>query len=166
MSEALGAGQAEEAAHLAADFAPYRGLFGGDLTAVRDELAALTAGAAGEAYRLDRGLMILEMVMLVLASLIGLGLSVIVSNRMMAGLERLIENTRRMEDGDGYEVLPVTSKDKIGKLTIAFTLIRYPWPAPRPAGIQCADGPRHRRSGGRRDRRARRAVSYGNRRHR
>jgi adenylate cyclase len=120
MSEALSAGRAEEAGHIAADFAPYRSLFGGDLTAVRDELAALTAGAAGEAYRLDRGLMILEMVMLVLASLIGLGLSLIVSNRMMAGLERLIEGTRRMQDGDGYEVLPVTSKDEIGKLTIAF----------------------------------------------
>jgi HAMP domain-containing protein len=49
-----------------------------------------------------------------------LGLSLIVSNRMMAGLERLIEGTRRMQDGDGYEVLPVTSKDEIGKLTIAF----------------------------------------------
>jgi adenylate cyclase len=120
MSEALGAGRAEEAEHIAADFAPYRGLFGEDLTAVRDELAALTAGAAGEVYRLNRGLIILELVMLALASLVGLGLSLIVSNRMMAGLERLIEGTRRMQDGDGYEVLPVTSKDEIGKLTIAF----------------------------------------------
>src|SRR5271157_4255533 len=119
MSEALSAGRAEEARHIAADFAPYRSLFGADLTAVRDELAALTAGAA-EAYGLGRGLIILEMVMLVLASLIGLGLSLIVSNRMMAGLERLIEGTRRIQDGNGYEVLPVTSNDEIGKLTIAF----------------------------------------------
>lgn len=120
VSEALGAGGFEEAAHIAADFAPYRSLFGADLTAVREELAALTAGAAGETYRLNRGLIILELVMLGLASLIGLGLSLIVSNRMMAGLERLIEGTRRMQDGDGYEVLPVTSNDEIGKLTIAF----------------------------------------------
>jgi len=120
MSEALSAGRAEEARHIAADFAPYRSLFGADLTAVRDELAALTAGAAAEAYGLGRGLIILEMVMLVLASLIGLGLSLIVSNRMMAGLERLIEGTRRIQDGNGYEVLPVTSNDEIGKLTIAF----------------------------------------------
>ena len=120
MSEALSAGRAEEARHIAADFAPYRSLFGADLTAVRDELAALTAGAAAEAYGLGRGLIILEMVMLVLASLIGLGLSLIVSNRMMAGLERLIEGTRRVQDGNGYEVLPVTSNDEIGKLTIAF----------------------------------------------
>jgi adenylate cyclase len=120
MSEALGAGRAEEAGHIAAEFAPYRSLFGEDLTAVRDQLAALTAGAAGEAYRLNRGLIILEMVMLGLASLIGLGLSLIVSNRMMAGLERLIEGTRQIQDGNGYEVLPVTSNDEIGKLTIAF----------------------------------------------
>jgi adenylate cyclase len=120
MSEALGAGRAEEAEHIAAGFAPYRRLFGEDLTAVRDELAVLTAGAAREVNRLSRGLIILELVMLGLASLVGLGLSLIVSNRMMAGLERLIEGTRRIQDGDGYEVLPVTSKDEIGKLTIAF----------------------------------------------
>jgi adenylate cyclase len=120
MSEALGAGRAQEAGHIAADFAPYRSLFGEDLTAVRDELAALTAGAAGEVRRLNRGLIILEMVMLGLASLVGLGLSLIVSNRMMAGLERLIEGTRQFQDGHGYEVLPVTSNDEIGKLTVAF----------------------------------------------
>ena len=119
-SEALGAGRAQEAGHIAADFAPYRSLFGEDLTAVRDELAALTAGAAGEVRRLNRGLIILEMVMLGLASLVGLGLSLIVSNRMMAGLERLIEGTRQFQDGHGYEVLPVTSNDEIGKLTVAF----------------------------------------------
>jgi adenylate cyclase len=60
------------------------------------------------------------MVMLGLASLIGLDLSLIVSNRMMAGLERLIEGTRQIQDGHGYEILPVTSKDEIGKLTVAF----------------------------------------------
>ena len=120
MSEALGAGREEEAGHIATDFAPYRSLFGEDLTAVRDELAALTVAAAEEVYRLNRGLIILELVMLGLASFVGLGLSLIVSNRMMAGLERLIEGTRRMQDGDGYEVLPVTSGDEIGKLTIAF----------------------------------------------
>jgi adenylate cyclase len=120
MSEALGAGRADEAAHIAAEFAPYRDLFGADLTAVREQLAALTAGAAGDTDRLDRGLIILEIVMLALASLIGLGLSLIVSNRMMAGLQRLIEGTRRIQDGDDFKVLPVTSNDEIGKLTIAF----------------------------------------------
>jgi len=120
MSEALGAGRAEEAGHIAAEFAPYRSLFGEDLTAVRDQLATLTVAATGEAYRLHRGLIILEMVMLGLASLTGLGLSLIVSNRMMAGLERLIEGTRQIQDGHGYEILPVTSNDEIGKLTVAF----------------------------------------------
>jgi adenylate cyclase len=120
MSEALGAGRTEEAEHVAADFAPYRDLFGQDLTAVRDQLAALTAGAAGDAYRLNRELIILEVLMLGLTSLIGLGLSLIVSNRMMTGLQRLIEGTRRIQDGQAYELLPVTSKDEIGKLTIAF----------------------------------------------
>src|SRR5262252_5276382 len=74
MSTALSSGHAEEAGHIAAEFAPYRSLFGEDLTAVRDELAALTADAAGAAHRLNRGLTI--------------SVSIIVSNRMMAGLER------------------------------------------------------------------------------
>jgi adenylate cyclase len=120
MSEALGSGHTEEAGRIAAEFGSYRSLFGEDLTAVRDQLAALTAGAAGEAYRLHRGLIILEMVMLGLTSLIGLGVSLIVSNRMMAGLGRLIEGTRQIQDGHGYEILPVTSNDEIGKLTVAF----------------------------------------------
>jgi adenylate cyclase len=120
MSEALGAGRPEEAARIATGFAADRDLFGADLTAVRDQLAALTAGAAGDADRLNRGLIILEVVMLALASLIGLGLSLIVSNRMMAGLQRLIEGTRRIQDGAEFDVLPVTSNDEIGKLTIAF----------------------------------------------
>ena len=120
MSEALGAGRAEEARHIAADFASYRSLFGEDLTAVRDQLAVLTADAAGEVYRLHRALIVIEMVMLGLASLIGLGLSLIVSNRMMAGLEQLIEGTRQVQDGHAYKLLPVTSNDEIGKLTVAF----------------------------------------------
>jgi adenylate cyclase len=120
MSEALGAARPDEAAHIAAGFAPYRDLFGADLTVVRDQLAALTAGAADDAYRLNRGLIVLEIVMVALASLIGLGLSLIVSNRMMAGLQRLIEGTLRVQDGDDFEVLPVSSNDEIGKLTIAF----------------------------------------------
>jgi hypothetical protein len=53
---------------------------------VRDELATLTANAAGEAHRLNRELTILEIVMLGLASLIGIGASTTMSNRMMAGL--------------------------------------------------------------------------------
>jgi adenylate cyclase len=120
VSEALSAGHAEEAGGIAADFAPYRSLFGEDLTAVRNELAALTASGAGEAHRLSRGLTILEVVMLGLASLLGIGVSIIVSNRMMAGLERLIQGTRQVQDGHDYEMLPVTSNDEIGKLTVAF----------------------------------------------
>jgi adenylate cyclase len=58
--------------------------------------------------------------MLGLTSLIGLGVSLIVSNRMMAGLGRLIEGTQQIQDGHGYEILPVTSNDDIGKLTVAF----------------------------------------------
>jgi hypothetical protein len=39
MSDALSAGRAEEAENIAAALARYRGLFGEDLTAARDELA-------------------------------------------------------------------------------------------------------------------------------
>jgi adenylate cyclase len=120
MSDALAAGRAEDARHIATEFTPYRQLFGEDLAAVRDQLAALTATAAAEVEQVSRGLIFLEVAMVALASLIGLGLSLIVSNRMMAGLERLLEGTRRVQDGRSYEILPVTSKDEIGKLTMAF----------------------------------------------
>jgi adenylate cyclase len=58
--------------------------------------------------------------MLGLASLLGISLSITVSNRMMAGLERLIQGARQLQDGHDYEILPVTSNDEIGKLTVAF----------------------------------------------
>ena len=58
--------------------------------------------------------------MLGLASLLGISVSIIVSNRMMAGLERLIRGARQVQDGQGYEILPITSNDEIGKLTGAF----------------------------------------------
>jgi adenylate cyclase len=120
VSEALSAGRAEEAERIAEEFALYRGLFGEDLTAVRDELAVTTANAAEEADRLNSELTVLELVMLGLASLIGISASTIVSNRMMAGLERLIQGTRQVQDGGSYENLPITSNDEIGKLTVAF----------------------------------------------
>jgi adenylate cyclase len=120
MSAALNSGHTEEAWRISSEFAPYRSLFGEDLTAVRDELAALTADAAGAAHHLNRGLTILQLVMLALASLLGISVSIIVSNRMMAGLERLIQGTQQIQDGQSYEILPVTSNDEIGKLTVAF----------------------------------------------
>jgi adenylate cyclase len=58
--------------------------------------------------------------MLGLASLLGISASTTVSNRMMAGLERLIQGTRQVQDGRSYEILPITSNDEIGKLTVAF----------------------------------------------
>jgi len=114
LSEALDTGRVEEAIHIAAEFAPYRSLFGEDLTAVRDELVALSAGAAAEAYRLNRGLIILEMVMLGLASLIGLACrsSALACRsscrtRIMAGLERLIEGTR------GFRMVTATRSSRL-----------------------------------------------------
>ena len=56
--------------------------------------------------------------------------------------------------------------EEVGDPGAAGTLIRCPWPAPRPAGVQCAYGPRHRRSGSRDDRLDGSPVFYCNRRYR
>ena len=116
----VGSGQDDDAMRIAAAFTPYRTLFGPDLSAVRDELATLTARAVERAAALHDELIILQAAMLVLASLLGLGIALIMSSRMMAGMGRLIAGTRRMEAGEIYEPLPVTSRDEIGTLTTTF----------------------------------------------
>jgi adenylate cyclase len=118
--ESVKAGQDDDTMRVAAAFTPYRTLFGPDLSAVRDELATLTARAVERAAALHDELIILQAAMLVLASLLGLGIALIMSSRMMAGMGRLIAGTRRMEEGEIYEPLPVTSRDEIGTLTTTF----------------------------------------------
>src|SRR5262249_28494746 len=120
ISEAVRAGDNERAVRAAARFAPYRPLFGADVSAVRNELAAMTTRETAETARWHRDLIVLEIVMVLLASLLGVSLALTVSNRMMAGLTRLIEGTKRVQEPGNYELLPVTSRDEIGTLTIAF----------------------------------------------
>ena len=119
-TEAVKAGRDDDALRIGGDFTPYRALFGPDLSRVRDELAHLTARAVEQTAALHDELIALETVMLVLASLLGLGISLIMSSRMMAGMERLIVGTRQMQEGEVYEPLPVTSRDEIGTLTTTF----------------------------------------------
>jgi len=120
VSEAIRAGDTDGAVRAAGHFAPYRPLFGADVSALRDELAAMTTRETAEAARWHRDLILLEVAMVTLASLLGVSLALAVSNRMMAGLTRLIEGTKRVQQPGNYELLPVTSRDEIGALTIAF----------------------------------------------
>ena len=118
--DAAKAGRDDDALRIGAAFTRYRSLFGPDLTAVRDQLAELTAHAVERAADLHHELILLEAAMLVLASLLGLGIALIMSSRMMAGMGRLIVGTQRMQEGEIYEPLPVTSRDEIGTLTTTF----------------------------------------------
>ena len=120
ISMKLQARETVDAARVSMEFAPYRSLFGADLAAIRASLASRSAAAAGNVARMQRELVTVEAVMLGLAALVGIGLAFVISNRMMVGLAKLIEGTRRMQDGQNYEVLPVLSRDEIGALTIAF----------------------------------------------
>jgi adenylate cyclase len=120
VAEAIRAGNNDEAVRMAARFAPYRPLFGADVSAVRDELATMTERETVEVARWHRDLIVLEVVMVCLASLLGISVALVVSNRMMSGLTRLIEGTKRVQAAANYELLPVTSRDEIGALTAAF----------------------------------------------
>jgi adenylate cyclase len=119
-SDQIREGQRINPWRVSTEFTPYRKLFGDDLHAIRNELAELSETVAASAARLHQQHIILELAMLGLASLVGIGMSLAVSSRMMSGLQRLIERTRQMQEGQPYELLPVTSSDEIGVLTIAF----------------------------------------------
>jgi adenylate cyclase len=123
MVAAMQAGHKEEASAAIARFTRFRDLFGQDLSAVRQELAHLTQVEAAESATMQRRMVAVGGVMVALASMLGISLALVVSNRMMVSLHRLIDGAQRMRADEAYEPLPVTSKDEIGVLTRTFNLM-------------------------------------------
>ncbi len=96
--DAVKSGHDDKAVQIAHGFTRYRTLFGADLSAVREQIAAMTARAVEQAAALQARLIVLEAVMLLSASLLGLGISVLMSSRMMAGMARAVRQVRRSAD--------------------------------------------------------------------
>src|SRR5262245_5909962 len=120
MLAALEKGRVKEAEALAARFKPFEQTWGPDLAAVREELAGLARASTEATYAQESRILRLNLILFVLAVIVGLGLSAEGARRLVRALWRLVEGAKAIEAGNLAITLPVTSRDEIGELAQAF----------------------------------------------
>lgn len=117
---ALAAGNSEQAQDMARGFVQFEDAFGPDLAAMRTELLGLTDRAAQMVVVNQHADFVYNLVLFVVASVLGLGVSVIITSSVVSRLRQLLDGTRALENGQTATVLPVTTRDEIGQLARAF----------------------------------------------
>ncbi len=117
---AYDAGRLAEARGLSLRFEQFEQAIGPDLAAVRNELVAL-ARASIENLDAQQGRFLrMNIVLFVIAVILGLGLSAAGAKRLVGRLWRVVEGAKAIEAGDLQVTVPVTSRDEIGQLALAF----------------------------------------------
>ena len=117
---AIESGDPRRAAGAMAAFAQFEAVFGQELTNVRQALEGLTLSSVTETRRHQRGLLRLNGILFAFATIVGLGLFLVLTHRLQRSLADLLAGTREVETGRLDVALPVTSRDEIGRLTEAF----------------------------------------------
>jgi class 3 adenylate cyclase len=90
------------------------------LDAVRTEMIDLLQADSAVTARKQQTVMVIAFVLTALAAALGLVFSVIVSTGLTRPVRRLLEGARAVEAGQLDKTLPVTTRDEIGHLTVAF----------------------------------------------
>ncbi len=114
------AGRAREAQQGLAGFARFEQAFGTDLARLRQSISELTRDSTRETEGQAGGILLMNGVLFLLAASIGLGVFALLTYRLQQAFRTLLEGTRSVEAGQLNVELPVTSKDEIGQLTVAF----------------------------------------------
>jgi adenylate cyclase len=117
---AIEQGRPDEAIRLADGFAAFETAFGSDLARVRESISALTRDSMDETHQQSASIRRINLGLFVAASAVGLGLVTLLGYRLQGAFQRLLEGTRRVEQGELSVQLPVTSRDEIGELTGSF----------------------------------------------
>ena len=117
---AYAAGQFAEARRLSLRFEPFEQAFGPDLAAVRKEVVALSKASILGLHAQQARFLNLNIVLFVIAVILGLGMSVAGAKRLVQGLCRIVEGAKAIEAGDLKVIVPVTTRDEIGQLAQAF----------------------------------------------
>jgi adenylate cyclase len=120
VTDAVLAGQLEEAHAQALNFTRYEETFGPDLAEVRENLVALTDKAVAGIYANQRLHTWLSFALFLVASGIGLGISGVGSGQVVAALRKLLASTKAMEEGRIDVTVPVLTRDEVGQLALAF----------------------------------------------
>jgi adenylate cyclase len=110
----------DEAIRLMEGFAAYEQAFGPDLAQVRQVVINLTRESVAETRQQSASIRRINALTFVGAAVIGLGLFTLLGYRLHGAFRRLLDGTRRVEEGQLTVELPVTSRDEIGQLTGSF----------------------------------------------
>jgi adenylate cyclase len=90
------------------------------MNSIRSDMLKLVQANTATTLRKQREVMIVSAALTVLAIILGLAFSLLVSAGLVRPVRRLLEGTRAIEAGDLDQTFLVTSKDEIGRLTGAF----------------------------------------------
>jgi len=114
------AGRTDDAHDLALGFTRFEDAFGPDLAAMRNAVTTLTERAAAGIYDNERLNSRLSFILFLAASGIGIAISSIGSEQVVAALRRLLASTRAIEKGETGVTALVTTRDEVGELARAF----------------------------------------------
>jgi adenylate cyclase len=117
---AYAAGQLAEARRLSYQFEQFEQPFGPDLAAVRKEVDALAKTSILALHAMQARFLRLNIVLFVIAVILGLGMSAAGAKRLVQALRRVVEGAKAIEAGNLLVTVPVTTRDEIGQLAQAF----------------------------------------------
>ena len=117
---AYAAGQLAKSRSLSLRFEQFEQAFGPDLAGVRKEVDALAKASILSLHAQQARFLHLNVVLFVIAMILGLGMSAAGAKRLVLALRRVVEGAKAIEAGDLQVTVPVTTRDEIGQLAQAF----------------------------------------------
>ena len=114
------AGRDDEARDRARGFEKFEQAFGPDLAGLRGELDTLARASTLATHEQQARVLRLNVVLFVIAVVLGLALSAAGAKRLVQALWRVVEGAKAIEAGNLAARVPVTSRDEIGQLAEAF----------------------------------------------
>ncbi|HET8580171.1 MAG TPA: hypothetical protein VFL31_04160, partial [Nitrospiraceae bacterium] len=108
---AYATGRLAEARGLSLRFEQFEQAIGPDLAAVRNELVALARASTENLHAQQARFLRMNIVLFVIAVILGLGLSAAGAKRLVRALWRVVEGAKAIEAGDLQVTVPVTSRD-------------------------------------------------------
>jgi len=120
MIAAVQAGDHVDAERLLHEIDRIRDEFEMRMEAARNDMRQIASGAILGTRRYQQKVIDIALVLLVIAALVGLTVAAAVTNSMVRPVHRLLDGANAVENGALDTVVPVTSRDEIGRLTQAF----------------------------------------------
>jgi adenylate cyclase len=109
-----------DAQQLIQGFAAFEQAFGADLAEIRLALGKLTQSAALETHQNQLRILQLDVALFIVAALLGLGVSAVMTQRLSRSLRHLLDATQAVEAGQLTVELRINASDEIGQLAQSF----------------------------------------------